>query len=193
VASGTALEELRAVAEARTACRLYRDAPQVVFGAGPAFAPMMRVGEQPGDAEDLEGEPFVGPVALVLAAAGIPIEDIHLTSVVRHFRWKPKSKKRLHRTPATRHDRARLPWLEAELAMVEPRVTVCLDAVASQALLGKSFRVAQDHDKVPDWDGYKVVATVHPSSALGAVEPEERKRLWRTLAGDLGNAFRLIR
>ncbi|MGH8873548.1 MAG: UdgX family uracil-DNA binding protein [Acidimicrobiia bacterium] len=196
LAAGTSLDELSEVAEGCTACELHREATQVVFGAGPSSAPMMLVGEQPGNEEDLQGEPFVGPAGAVLddalAEAGIPATDVYLTNVVKHFRWKPKGKRRLHQTPATRHVRACLPWLEAELALVQPNVIVCLGAVAAQALLGRSFRVTKDHGKTMEWAGYKVVATIHPSAALRAAEPEDRERLRRTLVQDLGNAHRLI-
>ena len=144
--------------------------------------------------------PFPNPLAqlvrscvVALAIAGIEMRDVYLTNVVKHFRWKPRGKKRLHQTPATRHVRACLPWLEAELAVVKPKVIVCLGAVASQALLGRAFRVTKDHGKVLEWGGYQVVATIHPSAALRAAEPGERERLRKVLAEDLGNALRLIR
>lgn len=193
---GASLEELARAAEKCTACELYRDATQVVFGAGPKSAPLMLIGEQPGDAEDQEGEPFVGPAGSVLAdalaEAGIPSEDVYLTTVVKHFRWKRTGKRRLHQTPATRHVRACLPWLEAELAMVRPEVLVCLGAVASQALLGRSFRVTKDRGKAMTWGDFTVVATLHPSAVLRTVEPEDRQRLRMSLIEDLVAARRLI-
>jgi len=196
VAAGSSLQELNDAAEACTACELYREATQVVFGVGRASASLMIVGEQPGDAEDLEGEPFVGPAGSVLsealAAAGIEMEDVYLTNVVKHFRWKPKGKMRLHQTPATRHVGACLPWLEAELAAVEPKVIVCLGAIASQALLGRAFRVTKDHGRVFPWGAHQVVATIHPSAALRAAEPAERERLRKILAEDLRTASRLV-
>ena len=196
VSEGTSLEELARAAETCTACELYREATQVVFGTGPKSAPLMLIGEQPGDAEDLEGEPFVGPAGSVLAdaleEAGIRSEDVYLTNVVKHFRWKPKGKRRLHQTPATRHVRACLPWLEAELAMVGPQVLVCLGAIASQALLGRSFRVTKDRGKAQTWGAYTVVATVHPSAVLRATEPDDRERLRASLVQDLVTAHRLI-
>jgi len=196
VAAGASLEELRVAAEECTACELYRDATQVVFGSGPASAPMMLVGEQPGDVEDIEGEPFVGPAGSVLdqalADAGVPAKAYYLTNVVKHFRWKPKGSRRLHQSPATRHIRACLPWLEAELAKVDPDVIVCLGAVASQALLGREFRVTKDHGRVLEWGAYPVVATIHPSAVLRAGEPEERDRLRNLLADDLRTAADLV-
>jgi DNA polymerase len=195
VASGTSLEELRVVAETCTACELYREATQVVFGAGSAKSWMMLVGEQPGDVEDQEGEPFVGPAGAVLTAALAEAEidpsDVYLTNVVKHFRWKPKGKRRLHQSPATRHVRACLPWLEAELVMVDPEVIVCLGAVASQALLGRSFRVTKDRGKAIEWGGRMVLATIHPSAVLRSSEPEDRDRLRTSLAKDLAKAARL--
>jgi DNA polymerase len=194
--SGASLDELHAAAEGCTSCELHRDATQVVFGSGPAPAPLMLVGEQPGDAEDQKGEPFVGPAGAVLdealAAAGIRVEDVYVTNVVKHFRWEPKGKRRLHKTPGARHVRACLPWLEAELAVVEPVVIVTLGAVASQALLGRSFRVTKERGKAIDWEGRIVVATIHPSAVLRAAEPEERDRLRASLTEDLVTALRLI-
>jgi uracil-DNA glycosylase len=196
VSDGTSLEELARAAETCTACELYREATQVVFGMGPKSAPLMLIGEQPGDAEDQEGEPFVGPAGSVLAdaleEAGIRSEEVYLTNVVKHFRWKPKGKRRLHQTPATRHVRACLPWLEAELAVVGPQVLVCLGAIASQALLGRSFRVTKDRGKAQTWGDYTVVATVHPSAVLRATDPDDRERLRASLVEDLVTAHRLI-
>ena len=196
VSEGATLEELARAAEACMACELYREATQVVFGVGPKSAPMMLIGEQPGDAEDQEGEPFVGPAGSVLAEAleeaGIRSEDVYLTNVVKHFRWKPKGKRRLHQTPATRHVRACLPWLEAELALVGPQVLVCLGAIASQALLGRSFRVTKDRGKKLAWGDHTVVATIHPSAVLRATEPDDRERLRSSLVEDLVTAHRLI-
>jgi uracil-DNA glycosylase len=195
VSRGASLEELARAAETCTACELYREATQVVFGAGPKSAPLMLIGEQPGDAEDQEGKPFVGPAGSVLAdaltEAGIRSEDVYLTNVIKHFRWKPKGKRRLHQTPATRHVRACIPWLEAELAMVKPEVIVSLGAVASQALLGRSFRVTKDRGKTMTWGDYTVVATIHPSAVLRAVEPADREELRLALVGDLASARRL--
>ncbi|MDF2730814.1 MAG: uracil-DNA glycosylase [Acidimicrobiia bacterium] len=196
VSEGASLEELARAAETCMACELYREATQVVFGVGPKSAPMMLIGEQPGDAEDQEGEPFVGPAGSVLAEAleeaGIRAEDVYLTNVVKHFRWKAKGKRRLHQTPATRHVRACLPWLEAELALVGPQVLVCLGAIASQALLGRSFRVTKDRGKKLAWGDHTVVATIHPSAVLRATEPDDRERLRSSLVEDLVTAQRLI-
>jgi DNA polymerase len=194
--SGASLDELHAAAEDCTSCELYRDATQVVFGSGPSPAPMMLVGEQPGDVEDQKGEPFVGPAGAVLdealAAAGIRVEDVYTTNVVKHFRWEPRGKRRLHKTPGARHVRACLPWFEAELARVDPAVIVTLGAVASQALLGRSFRVTKERGKAIDWEGRTVIATIHPSAVLRAAEPEERDRLRASLTEDLVAALQLL-
>jgi DNA polymerase len=123
---------------------------------------------------------------------GISAHGYYLTNVVKHFRWKPQGGRRLHQSPATSHVRACLPWFETELEMVRPDVIVCLGAVASQALLGRSFRVSNDHGKLLEWAGYSVVATIHPSATLRATEPEERERLRRLLVEDLRTAARLV-
>jgi DNA polymerase len=156
----------------------------------------MLVGEQPGDVEDQEGEPFVGPAGAVLAEAlaeaGIEVEDVYVTNVVKHFRWEPRGKRRIHKTPATRHVRACLPWLQAEMAKVDPVVIVCLGAVASQALLGRSVRVTKERGKAIEWEGRTVIATIHPSAVLRAAEPDERDRLRASLTEDLIAALGLI-
>ena len=131
-------------------------------------------------------------LADALAEAGLRSEEVYLTNVVKHFRWKPKGKRRLHQTPATRHVRACLPWLEAELTVVRPEVLVCLGAVASQALLGRSFRVTKDRGTALTWGDYAVVATIHPSAVLRAAKPEDRQRLRMSLIEDLVAARRLI-
>lgn len=197
VAGGASLEDLRAAAESCRACELYREATQVVFGAGAPSAPLMLVGEQPGDVEDVEGEPFVGPAGTVLdealVAAGISPDEVYVTNAVKHFRWKPRGKRRLHQSPATRHVRACLPWLEAELSQVQPKVIVCMGAIASQALLGKAFRVTKDHGKPMKWGDHRVIATIHPSAVLRAAEPEERDRLRQLFVADLTVAVNLVR
>jgi DNA polymerase len=195
MAEGASLDELHLAAEGCRACELYRQATQVVFGAGPAPAPLMLVGEQPGDVEDREGEPFVGPAGAVLAEclaeAGVSVEDVYVTNVVKHFRWEPRGKRRIHKTPGTRHVRTCIPWLEAELAVVDPVVIVCLGAVASQALLGRSFRVTKQRGQAMEWGGRTVVATIHPSAVLRA-DPDVRDTMRASLVEDLITALRLI-
>lgn len=186
---GGSLEELSDAAADCTACELYEDATQVVFGAGEPTAKIMLLGEQPGDEEDKEGEPFVGPAGFILdqllEEAGIARDMVYITNVVKHFRWKPGAKKRLHQKPATRHVRACRPWLDAELALIEPAVIVTLGASASQAILGKDLRVTVDHGQVFEWEGQLVVPTIHPSAILRAPEREERRRLRGLVIQDL--------
>jgi DNA polymerase len=138
---------VRATAAGCKACDLYRRATQTVFGEGPEPAAVMLVGEQPGDAEDLSGRPFVGPAGKLLdralAAAGIDRGVVYVTNVVKHFKWEPRGKRRIHAKPNAAEIAACRPWLETEIALVEPRVLVCLGATAAQALLGKAFRVSQ--------------------------------------------------
>jgi DNA polymerase len=136
-------------------------------------------------------EPAGAVLTAALAEAGIDSAEVYLTNVVKHFRWKPKGKRRIHQTPATRHVRACLPWLEAELAAVNPKIIVCLGAVASQALLGRSFRVTKQRGMAIEWEGRTVVATIHPSAVLRASDPDERDRLRASLASDLATAARI--
>lgn len=187
------LEELRQVADGCVACDLHQRATQVVFGEGNVSARIMILGEQPGDQEDREGHPFVGPAGSVLdsamAEAGISHGSVYITNIVKHFRWKPGAKKRLHQKPATRHVRACRPWLEAEIDHVGPEVIVALGASASQTLLGVDVRVTRDHGQIFEWEGVKVIPTVHPSAVLRAPESGERRRLRRLLVSDLRTAL----
>lgn len=192
---GASLHDLEQAAQACTACELYKDATQVVFGDGGPTAKIMLLGEQPGDEEDKQGEPFVGPAGALLdqalEEAGIDRGDVYITNVVKHFRWKPGGKKRLHQKPATRHVNACRPWLEAELALVEPTIIVTLGASASQAILGNDIRVTRDHGDVFEWEGHRVIPTLHPSAALRAPEPEDRRRILRQLTDDLRTALEI--
>ena len=177
--------------------RLYEDATQTVFGAGPVrSARLMLVGEQPGDREDREGRPFVGPAGRVLdralEEAGIERGEAYLTNVVKHFKWRPAGKRRLHQRPNAEEIRACRPWLDAELAVVEPRVLVCLGATAAQSLLGRDFRVTQQRGRPLDSDlAEHVLATVHPSSILRG-DPATRERDYGELVKDLMGVARLI-
>lgn len=152
-------------------CDLYRIGTQTVFGEGLPTASLMFVGEQPGDEEDLAGKPFIGPAGRLLnralEQAGIDRSDAYVTNVVKHFKWEPQGKRRLHKKPGAREITACLPWLEAELALVKPRVLVLLGSTAAQALLGKEFRVTQQRG-IPVASRWcpNTVATVHPSSIL---------------------------
>ena len=167
------LPRLRAASKGCRGCHLWKVGTQTVFGEGPADASVVIVGEQPGDKEDLAGRPFVGPAGklldVALEDAGIDRERVYLTNAVKHFKLeRGPGKRRIHKKPNDTEVRACHPWLDAELAVIEPRVIVCLGATAAQALLGKAFRVTQSRGKVlrPWGDVPLVVATVHPSSVL---------------------------
>src|SRR6059058_2594436 len=141
----SSLTEMRKAASNCTACHLYTRATQTVFGEGPKRAPIMLVGEQPGDSEDVAGKPFVGPAGKILdralAEAGINRDEVYVTNAVKHFKWEPRGKRRIHQKPNSREIAACRPWLEAELRLVKPRLLVCLGATAAQAIFGPSFRV----------------------------------------------------
>ena len=172
------LDALRREAACCTRCELYEDATQTVFGEGPPTAWLMLVGEQPGDREDLAGEPFVGPAGRVLDTAleraGIDRSEVYVTNAVKHFRFERNGKRRIHKTPGVTHIRACRPWLDAELAVVQPQAIATLGAVAAKALLGPSFKITAHRGEVLDWEGHKLVPTVHPSSILrGPVEARD--------------------
>jgi len=176
---------LRKVAEAAKGCRacdLWKSGTQTVFGEGRAKANLMLVGEQPGDQEDLAGRPFVGPAGKLLdralEEAGIDRELAYVTNVVKHFKWQPRGKRRIHQKPNAAEIAACRPWLDAELALIEPEVLVCLGATAAQALLGRQFRVSRDRGVPVESDLAPVVmATVHPSSILRSENREEETAL----------------
>ncbi len=177
------------------ACDLWARATQGVFGAGTPSARLMLIGEQPGDQEDLAGEPFVGPAGRLLdealVEAGIDREQAFVTNVVKHFKWRPSGKRRLHERPNREEVRACGPWLELELDLVRPEMLVLLGATAAQALLGPSFRVTVDHGKIldPATPGGPVrMATLHPSAILRARTPEDREDMRGTLVADLAAA-----
>jgi uracil-DNA glycosylase family protein len=193
----TSLAELREAVQGCRGCDLYRDATQAVFGEGPKKARVMLIGETPGDQEDQQGHPFVGPAGRLLdralIEAGIERGDVYLTNVVKHFKFtRPeRGKRRLHKTPNRSEIVACRPWLDRELELVEPSVLVCLGATAAKALLGSSFRVTQQRGEVLPWpehDGV-VVATVHPSSILRAEDRDER---YAEFVADLEVAARVL-
>jgi DNA polymerase len=184
------LGALRSAAAGCTACHLYRDATQTVFGEGSADAEVMLVGEQPGDGEDRAGRPFVGPAGRVLdqglEEAGIDRELAYVTNVVKHFKFERRGKLRIHKKPNAEEVHACLPWLEAELQVVRPRVLVLLGATAAQALLGSSFRVSRQRGEFLDSDlAPRVLATVHPSSILRAPDEEARALASKGFVADL--------
>jgi DNA polymerase len=183
------LPKLQRAAAGCRACHLYRDATQTVFGDGPRTARIMLVGEQPGDREDREGEPFVGPAGRLLdralEEASIERRDAYLTNVVKHFKWFARGKRRIHQKPNWSEVAACKPWFEGELEAVQPRVLVCLGATAAQALLGRQFRVSRERGvPVPSDLAEHVLATVHPSSILRG-DPEIREREYGALVSDL--------
>jgi uracil-DNA glycosylase len=184
------LPRLREAANGCRGCHLYEDATQTVFGAGLKRARVMMVGEQPGDREDREGAPFVGPAGRMLdrglADAGIDRADLYVTNVVKHFKFVQRGKRRIHQTPVMEEINACRPWLDAELAQVRPEVLVCLGATAAKALLGRSFRVTQSRGQFVDSDlAPLTTATVHPSSILRARSDEEREEAYREFVADL--------
>ena len=182
------LPKLRAAAAGCTACDLHKLGTQTVFGEGARSADVMFVGEQPGDREDRDGRPFVGPAGRLLDQAledaGLDRTQVYVTNVVKHFKWRARGKRRIHQKPSWSEIAACRPWLEAELAVVEPRVLVCLGATAAQALLGRQFRVTRERGRPVESDlAEHVLATVHPSSILR--DPETRELEYGELVKDL--------
>jgi uracil-DNA glycosylase family protein len=184
------VKALRAAAAGCRACPLWRNATQTVFGAGPARAPVMLLGEQPGDREDREGRPFVGPAGHLLDAAmdkaGLDARRTYRTNAVKHFKWKPRGKRRIHQRPSKLEIEACKPWLEAELDRVRPEVVGVLGAVAAESLMGKDFRVTKRRGELIEVDfAPVVVATVHPSAVLRARDSDERAVEFDKLVDDL--------
>ena len=172
------------------ACDLYKTGTQTVFGEGPSRAELMLVGEQPGDAEDLAGHPFVGPAGKLLdralEQAGIDRRIVYVTNVVKHFKWEPRGKRRIHKKPNAAEISACRPWLEVEIALVKPRLLVCLGATAAQALLGRSFKVSQQRGEfVQSPLAPLATGTVHPSSILRAPDDEARRLEMERFVADL--------
>ena len=186
------LQRLASDAAGCQACELYRNATQTVFGRGTAHARILLLGEQPGDQEDKAGEPFVGPAGRILdkalAEAGLSRDDVYMTNAVKHFKWTAKGKRRIHQRPSAREMAACKPWLESELAAVDPVVIVALGATAGQALFGSKFRVGAARGEVLDHDGRAVVATIHPSAVLRVQEPADRDEQYAGLVADLRRA-----
>jgi DNA polymerase len=181
IPSQPTVDALRDAAARCTGCDLYKNATQTVFGEGPERARIMLVGEQPGDAEDLAGHPFVGPAGRLLdrclVEARIDRKQTYVTNVVKHFKWVPRGPRRIHSKPSAIEIEACFPWLEAEISVVKPRVIVALGATAAQALFGRAFRVTRDRGRlVPFALAPRALATVHPSALLRAPDEETRRR-----------------
>jgi uracil-DNA glycosylase len=194
------LETLRAAAATCKACDLWKNATQTVFGEGKPSARVMMVGEQPGDREDLAGHPFVGPAGALLdkalAKAGIARSEVYVTNVVKHFKWAPapRGKRRIHKKPRYSEMHACRPWLDAELSAVKPEVLVCLGATAAQALLGKIFSVSRRRGELIESPLARyVMATVHPSSVLRAIDDESRHAQFRAFVQDMKKVAALLR
>jgi DNA polymerase len=190
-------ENLRKAAARCTACPLHKLGTQTVFGEGPASAPLMLVGEQPGDYEDREGRPFVGPAGQLLdralEEAGLDRSRAYVTNAVKHFKWTPRGKRRLHSKPSGPEIAACLPWLQAELELVAPEVLVCLGATAAQALLGRDFRVTRQRGTfIKSNLAPHVLATVHPSSLLRLPPQADPKAEFRRFVADLRKAAAVL-
>lgn len=197
VAEGTAPEPagrgLRALREAAAACKrcdLWRPATQTVFGAGPAKARILVVGEQPGDREDVEGIPFVGPAGQLFDRAldelGLDRSAMYVTNAVKHFKFEPRGKRRIHKQPNPAEQKACHLWLERELATVKPEVVVCLGAIAAKAVLGSEFALMKQHGQWQDLpDGRRVLATMHPSWVLRQRGDADREAAYRSFRADL--------
>jgi uracil-DNA glycosylase family protein len=188
------LPALREAVQGCRGCELYKNATQAVFGEGDTHADVVFVGEQPGDQEDTTGEPFVGPAGKLLdralEEAGIDRSKTYVTNAVKHFKWKLRGTRRIHQKPSWTEQMACRPWLEAEMAVLKPRVIVPLGATAGQSLLGKDFRVTRDRGRPLDSDlAEHVVATIHPSAVLRA---DDREAEFEALVADLRVVAKLI-
>ena len=197
VPQGADLEELKAAAAGCTACPLHERGTQTVFGEGRRGSRVMLVGEQPGDQEDLQGRPFVGPAGQLLdwalEKAGIDRQAAYVTNVVKHFKWVPRGKRRIHSKPSSMEIKACVPWLEAELEAVQPEAVVLLGATAAQALLGASFRVTRERGTFLRSNlAPHVMATVHPSSLLRIEDDAERKAAIKEFVRELRQVAQVL-
>jgi len=191
------LPSLEKAAKNCRACDLWERGTQTVFGEGGSHARVVFVGEQPGDKEDLEGKPFVGPAGglldKALIEAGIDRTKVYVTNAVKHFKWEPRGKRRIHKKPNAAEIAACRPWLDAEIAVLKPKVVVCLGATAAQALLGRDFRVTQHRGEfIESRIAPYVMATVHPSSILRAPDDETRHEEMRRFVADLKKLSHLL-
>ncbi len=181
---------LRKAARECHGCPLYMNATQTVFGEGDVHARILMAGEQPGDQEDLQGRPFVGPAGKLLAAAleeaGIERDEVYITNAVKHFKWTPQGKRRLHGKPSSREVAACRPWLAAEIEAIGPEAIVCLGATAAQSLLGPAFRITRERGQIlaSDW-APALVATYHPSAILRAPDHAQREEMHAQFVSDL--------
>jgi DNA polymerase len=188
------LPALRAAAAQCTGCDLYKNATQTVFGEGSSIARVLLLGEQPGDQEDQQGRPFVGPAGKLLERAlaelGVDRRDVYVTNAVKHFKWRPVGKRRLHQKPTLREIRACYPWLAAELQVIRPQLVICLGASAARAVLGQEVRVNEVRGEVLRFqDRPPVFVTVHPSSLLRIPDETQRREAYRAFVEDLSRAF----
>ncbi len=191
------LTALRSAVDGCRGCPLYKGATQAVFGEGLARSHLMLVGEIPGNDEDLEGRPFVGPAGRLLdkalAEAGISRDDTYLTNVVKHFKWEPRGKRRLHRTPNQREIDACLPWLDAEIERIKPRVIVAMGATAAKTLFGPGHRVSRQHGERVEFDRADyATSTLHPSAILRRQTDEERREEMRRFVEDLESVAKVL-
>jgi uracil-DNA glycosylase family protein len=198
VPAGADLDGLRAAATRCTGCELYAHATQTVFGRGAQDARVVLVGEQPGDQEDRQGAPFVGPAGEVLdralAEVGLPREQLYVTNVVKHFKFEQRGKRRIHQTPRASEINACRPWIEAELALIRPEVLVCLGATAARALISPDFRILKERGRFASsrW-APKTLATLHPSAVLRGEDDADQARLYAMLVEDLRQVASVLR
>ena len=192
------LESLREAARSCEGCDLYRNATQTVFGEGAAHASIVLVGEQPGDMEDRQGHPFVGPAGRMLdkalAEARISRDEVYITNAVKHFRWIQRGKRRLHQKPAVRQIMACKPWIESEMESIHPKLVVCLGATATQSILGRVVSIGQARGKFLNGQrGEAVFITIHPSAIFRQREKSEREEEYRRLVADMRLVERKLR
>ena len=192
------LKNLGEAARSCKGCDLYKNATQTVFGEGPKDATVMLVGEQPGDMEDRQGHPFVGPAGRLLdkalAEARIQRDEVYITNAVKHFKWIQRGRRRLHQKPLIRQVVACKPWLDAEIEVVHPKVIVCLGATAALAIVGRTVRITQERGKFLDTDsGAAVFITIHPSSIYRLREKDEQEKEYRRFVAEMKSVGRKLR
>jgi DNA polymerase len=192
------LESLRVAARSCKGCDLYKNATQTVFGEGPKDATVMLVGEQPGDMEDRQGHPFVGPAGRLLdkalAEARISRDEVYITNAVKHFKWIQRGKRRLHQKPLIRQVVACKPWLEAEIQAIHPKVVVCLGATAAQSMAGRIVKITQERGKFLETDsGVTIFISIHPSSIYRLREKDEQEKEYRRFVADMKLVERKLR